>query len=135
MAKNQIYYKVVTKDLKSACSCFNDVSHTLRDKIVVQYKKNEWVSSRTKTPLYVFKNLSDATRFAHNESTWNNCAELHIFKCYCRRPRKVRLVEFNDLWTLLKQIALKKKVCVPNKFLSPPNTLSFSQVKLLERVV
>jgi len=66
--KRQIYYKVVTGNLQSACSSFTTVSQTMKDEIVVQYKVGEWVSSRNKAPLYVFETYLDASKFADLET-------------------------------------------------------------------
>jgi hypothetical protein len=129
------FYKVVTKDLKSAW--LGSTSEIID--LAVDYKLDEWVYPMKDTQLMVFSDLDAARRWStRGWSTFIYC-EFYIFECKIKKSKCAYFVYTDRYWIekfLLSQD--KKSFLLHNNHLvdTPPNhTVFCDAVKLIKKVV
>jgi len=131
----EICYKIVTKDLKSLSTIFNN---DFTD-IGIQYKIGKWIEPKLKhSALFVFDNLRNTCEFlrTYYENYKNNkyLQFMDVYIAYMKGYMKV-IPLFGSLSTLQYNIKLKKqKRRSLRGTLIPAGTIAVKKVKLIEKL-
>lgn len=149
---NKIYYKVVTRDLKSAIMnsyvlqdrIQDEECQRIVDKFCVQYKINEWVNPNVgKSKIMIFKDLISAKDFCLTNQ-YDDI--LRIYTCKCKNVSQLGFVTdvlhlplFNERYINLLNLKRQKRKVKDyykkyERRIVPNNTLFCSSVMLLKEI-
>jgi hypothetical protein len=137
---SKIYYKVVSENMRSSCSCFAEFSSLPSDVVnnfTVKYKIGEFVYPNVKhSKLYVFESLKDAKYFV-SDIFWATDKNTYIYECEVINPKPAKTLLFgfdniNDFWRCKKN---KKKISDFSKNDKNDVSIECDAVKLLYKIL